>query len=1577
MVSSLPYTNGIAIIGMAGRFPGARTLDAFWQNLRDGVESISTFTDAELLVAGVNPVLLRHPRYVKAGAILDDIEGFDASFFGFSPKEAAIMDPQHRLFLESAWEALEQAGYASDTYSGRMGAFAGNGWSSYLFNNLHPNSDDIDAIGGYQTLIGNDKDFLTTRLAYKFNLKGPTYTVQTACSTSLVAIGLACQSLLNYQCDMALAGGVSIFVPHKTGYLHQEGGILSPDGHCRAFDAQAQGTVIGNGVGVVLLKRLEEAIADRDCIHAVIRGSAINNDGAAKVGYTAPSVEGQAEAIAEALAFAEVDPESITYIEAHGTGTSLGDPIELTALTQAFRASTQKQGFCAIGSVKTNIGHLDAAAGVTGLIKTVLALKHQQIPPSLHFEQPNPQFDFANSPFYVNTRLAAWNPEGIPRRAGVSSFGIGGTNAHVVLEEAPASPTSRSSRPWQLLLLSAKTESALETATANLANYLPQHPELSLADVAYTLRVGRKSFEHRRMLVCRTTEDAVTGLNLDAQRLLTRHEQPVDRAIVFMFSGQGSQYVNMGWELYQTEPIFREQVDRCCTLLKPHLGLDLRHLLYPAETSERDLTPLPLNETAYAQPALFTVEYALAQLWIAWGIQPQAMIGHSIGEYVAACLAEVFSLEDALALIATRGRLMQQLPGGAMLSISLPEAEVKSLLGTELSIAATNAPNLCVVSGANTAIADLETHLTARNVVYRRLHTSHAFHSSMMEPILEDFMQHVRQINLQAPKRPLISNVTGTWMTNADAIDPAYWARHLRQPVRFAEGIATLQQESTCILLEVGPGRTLSILAKQQHTQDAVILTSLHHPQDPQADSAFLLQTLGQLWLAGIPINESAFYAQEQRQRVPLPTYPFEHQRCWIDPPNRETESGDRRSNPLSKKPNMADWFYLPSWKRCPLPVGSQSFIIPQLIHQNEPHGSWLVFADADIGATLAQRLAQANQDATIVQPGKQFVSLSDGGYVINPCCQDDYQRLVMELQTTGKLPCAIVHLWSLIDLGLVQPFISATLLTTSVHGLSNSSFSNQINSTNYSGLLSSRDRFEQRQYLGLYSLLFLVQALDNIPVSVDPLPITVVTQNLYDVIGNERLCPDHATILGLLRVIPQEYSQFTCRTVDIALPDSRASQTTPWLDRLLAEILSQSVDPAVDPVVAYRGNHRWVQRFESFPLDETVDGNLRLRQQGVYLITGALGDVSLMLAEYLAQTVQARLVLLDHPDAPERDEWGQQKLQTIQELSPDMLFIQADVADLKQMQAAIAQIDHHFGELHGILYAAETNEEASFRPIQQTGIRDCEWHFQPKVHGLFVLESVLQGRSLDFCLLQSSLSSLVGGFAAHTAANLFMDGFAHQQNQTSSFPWISVNWEGWQFWEARHLSAAGTTADWALLPHEGVAAFQRLLAIAASQIVVSAIDLEARMAQTHQRQASSTQELKRSDDAIAPALRTEFEQVKDAPRNQIEQTIASIWHDLLGINRIGIYDNFFELGGHSLLAVQTISRLREVFQVEIPLRSLLLETPTIAGLAEVIAVNQPQQQDLEDMDQLLAEIERLSGDEVQAKLAEESQVST
>jgi acyl transferase domain-containing protein len=984
---------GIAIVGIAARFPGAHNAEELWRNLRDGIESVTFFTDEELATAGVDPALLADPRYVRAKGVLDGADRFDAAFFGFTPREAEAMDPQHRVFLECTWEALEDAACDPEHpagHSGRIGVWAGSGASSYLISNLLPNQDRLESFGSLQVLLLNDRDFLATRASYELNLRGPSVSVQTACSTSLVAVHMACQSLLGGECDMALAGGVSISSPLRTGYLYQEGGVMSPDGRCRAFDAAASGAVEGNGCGIVALKRLADAVADGDRVYAVIRGSAVNNDGAAKAGFTAPGVEGQAEVISEALMMSGVDPETIGYVEAHGSGTPLGDPIEVAALTQAFRAAdtagARGSGFCGIGSVKASIGHCNTAAGVAGLIKTALALAHRTLPPSLHYETPNPQIDFAASPFRVVTEARAWprpDTEG-PRRAGVSSFGLGGTNAHAVLEEAPETePGDRSTRPAQLFVLSARTPAALDAATARLAEHLDMHPDLELADVAWTLQTGRKAFEHRRIAVARD-RSALHGPTVSG----TGKGQGKGKApVVFLFPGLGDQRMDMARELYEAEPFFREQVDLCAEKLAPWLGTDLREVLFSAgewrpkvekpKLLRAPAEPSRLDRTEFAQPACFVVEYALGRLLMEWGIEPQALIGYSLGEYVAACLSGALALDDALELVARRAKLIQELPEGAMLAVPLPEDEVRPLLGSigeGIDLAATNGPHFCVVGGPGERIDALDRRLAERGVTCLRLRTTHAFHTGMMAPAMAGVKAMTRP--MRAPRIPFVSNVTGTWITAADLADPEYWARHMRSPVRFAEGIGELLEEPGRVFLEVGPGATLGTLVKQYFAGTAGTAATVDRVTVPTlrdgADLDAVLEAVGRLWIAGVEVDWQRFHNGERRLRVPLPTYPFERRRYWIDPP----KAGASAAPPVS---DVADWLWVPTWKQVPR------------TGMPKP-GRWLVFLDElGLGERIVERLRR------------------DGREVVTVARRDGFDPAVHQ----GAAPENILHLWN------------------------------------------------------------------------------------------------------------------------------------------------------------------------------------------------------------------------------------------------------------------------------------------------------------------------------------------------------------------------------------------------------------------------------------------------------------------------------------------------------------------------------------------------------------------------------------
>jgi len=1513
-LSSSTLKNGseIAIIGLTGRFPGAKNIDEFWHNLRNGIESVSFFTDEELLLSGINSTVLSHPNYVKAQSTLEDVEFFDASFFGFNPREAEITDPQHRVFLECAWEALENAGYDSHTYKGTIGVYAGSSLSTHLLS-VYLNQNIRESINPHQLIIAGDKDFLTTRVSYKLSLEGPSYTVQTACSTSLVAIHLACQSLLNVECDIALAGGISIRLPRKAGYFYEEGGISSPDGHCRAFDAKAQGTVSGEGVGIVVLKRLEEAITDGDYIHAVIKGSAINNDGSFKVSYTAPRIDTQAKVIRTAQIIAEVEPETITYIEAHGTGTHLGDLIEVASLTQAFRDHTKKKGFCAIGSVKTNIGHLDVAAGVTGLIKTTLALKYKQIPPSLHFQDPSPQIDFVNSPFYVNHTLTDWqaNVSGIPRRAGVSSFGIGGTNAHVILEEAPAPEPSSPSRPWQLLLFSAKTSTALESITTNIIDHLQQHSCLNLADVAYTLQMGRRAFNYRRMVVCQDINDAVSVLSSkNPQRVFTHYHESCNHPVVFMFSGQGAQYIDMGKELYQNEAIFREQVDQCCELLKPFLGLDLHNVLYPDKQQAQQATQL-LLQTAITQPALFVIEYALAQMWMAWGVQPESMIGHSIGEYVAATLAGVFSLEDALALVAQRGKLMQQLPGGAMLSVQLPEHKVQPFLSPELSLAASNSPLYCVVSGSTEAVEKLQQQLQEKGIGCRQLHTNHAFHSQMMEPIINQYIQNLQLVKLNPPQIPFVSNVTGTWITTAEATSSDYWVRHLRQPVRFSQGVTELFKQPKQIFLEVGPGRTLSTFIQQHQQEGLVVLTSLRHPQEQKSDIAFLLNTLGRLWLSGVQIHWSSFYTHEQRHRIPLPTYPFERQRYWLETNSHFTSVAE----PLDKKLNIANWFYVPSWKRCSLPLQKRDFA-----SKSVQKLCWLVFIDrVGIGSQIAKQLEQQGHDVVTVTVAERFTQQSDRIYGINPQASNDYDALLKELSILNLNPDKVAHFWSLM--------------------------SNEEPQAE-----SSHQFFDKCQNLGFYSLLFLAQALGKQEIT-NSLQILAVTNNVQEVIGDEKLCPEKATILGICKVIPQEYPNIICHSIDIVIPELLQTSAE---NQLIDQLLSEFTHNASENVVAYRSKNRWVEAFQPVELEKPESGTVPLREGGVYLIIGGLGGIGLVLAEYLAQTVRAKLILTSRSGLPAQKEWFQwlathdendeisyqiKQVLALEVLGAEVLIESADITHEEQMQAMMIQASNRFGQIHGVIYAAGIKLH---RTVQQISRTECESQLCPTGYGLLILERILQGRELDFCLLVSSLSSVLGvlGMAAYPAAHIFTDAFVRKHNQTSPVSWVSMNSENWQTQTHLELGTTYKDSNLRMTRQEGVDAFLRILSLGkVNQVIVSVVDLQTRIEKWVKPELSRDSQLTEKADSSLLHPRPNLQNAYVAPRDEVEQTISHIWQELLGIAHVGIHDNFFELGGDSILGVQVSARAARLGFRLTPQQ--LFEHQTIAELALVSSTNQ------------------------------------
>ena len=1520
--------SGVAIVGMAGRFPGAPDIETFWRNLKAGVESRTIFTDEELKPLKMPPAALRHPKFVRSGFVLDGVDLFDAAFFGINPREAELLDPQHRLFLECAWEALEHSGYDPETFPGSIGVFGGATLGSYLTNNVFRNSEVVKKVGGRQAIYGSVPDYMVTRVAYKLNLKGPAYFVQSACSTSLVAVHLGCQSLASHECDMVLAGGVSVTVPQRTGYFYEDGGMLSPDGLCRTFDARARGTVFGSGVGMVVLKRLADAIADGDTIHGIIRGAAANNDGSLKVGFTAPGVVGQSRVVAEALGAAGVPAETISYIEAHGTGTELGDPIEVAALTRAYRASTDKRHFCAIGSVKPNIGHLDAAAGVSSLIKTLLALKHEQIPPTINFERPNPKIEFEESPFFVNTELTPWRANGTPRRAGVSSFGFGGTNAHLIIEEAPQHELSQPSRSHQVLVLAARTEQALESATTRLAESLQRQPQ-PLADVAYTLAVGRRPFAHRRAVVCGEGEDAVEMLQgRDPRRIFTAFAAAKDRPVVFMFPGQGSQYLNMAADLYAAEPLFGRLVDECAEKLKQHLDLDLRDVLYLS--TDAAAATEQLTRTSVTQSALFTIEYALARLWMSWGIKPAAMIGHSIGEVVAACLAGVFTLDDALQLVALRGKLMEAMPHGTMAAVPLPSEQVARTLGAGTWLAAANAPSLCVVSGEPDAIDQFVAARAREGVECRRLHTSHAFHSGLMDGAVAAFADAVRKVQRSAPAIPFVSNISGDWITEAEAIDPEYWASHIRQPVRFADGVARVLADADRVLLEVGPGNTLSALVRQQGNAGAqVVVSSLRHPHEHASDAATVAGAVARLWVAGAAVDWTAYYTGERRRRVPLPSYPFERQRFWVEPDDfsfKKTLLGLA----TMQRDDFSDWFHAMSWKRSPLPeraAAAETDAAPVLLFEDATRAA----------APLVARLTSSGRRVVRVRPGSGLERLDEQTWTIAPRVREHYVSLLRELDAAGQLPRAIVHAWT---------------LTGDAPG--------ELDDVAADELLGR----------GFYSLICLAQAIGDLGLR-GPFHIGVVSDGMQEVVGDEPLVAEKATIAGPCRVIPQEFSNVTLRHVDLEVGELGRARDVE-LDGMLADLLGHPRET----FVAYRRGRRWIQTAEALRLDAAPDGpQPRLRDGGTYLITGGFGGIGLVLAEYLAATHKARLVLTGRRALPPRDEWPALEarqgdpatlrriaaVRRLESLGADVLVGEADSTDEARMRDVVAQARARFGRVDGVIHAAGI---AGGGMIQLKKLEVAAAVLAPKVLGTRILGRIFHDQPLDFMLLCSSLAAIVGGVGQvdYCGANSFLDAFARQHYMETGTWTVAVNWNAWRevgmavdtnVPEDLRDSLKGAMLSAGISNEQGVDAFRRILAHSTERQVALApndlalLGIAATLPDDQKvsaapvsvadegQQAEAFTSASQAGSHSRPSLQTPYV----APRTDAEERICAVWQDLLGIDRVGVNDNFFELGGHSLLAIRVMGLINERLKTDIPV-ARLYDGLTVAFLAGLVSPN-------------------------------------
>jgi len=1355
----------IAVVGMAGRFPGAPDLDAFWRNLEQGVESIATFSDEEVRQAGEDPKLAGNPAYVRARSILEGVELFDAAFFGFSPREAEMLDPQLRLFLECAWSALEHAGHDPQRLAGRASLFAGASFSNYLIHNLYKNRPVMEAFGDLQTTIFNVHDSLVTMAGYKLNLKGACCAVQTFCSTSLVGVHLAVQNLLNYESDLALAGGVSVNVPQKRGYLYEEGGIVSPDGHCRAFDARAGGTVFGNGVGVVVLRRLEDARREGDTIHAVVRGSAANNDGSLKASFAAPGVVGQTEVVVEALSAAEVDPSTIGYVEAHGTGTRLGDPAEVSALTKAFRTRTDRKGFCALGSVKSNVGHLDAAAGVAGLIKVILSLQKGRIPPSLHFETPNPAIDFASSPFYVNTSLREWPRSGAPRRAGVSAFGVGGTNAHVIVEDAPEAQAEPSARTHQLLVLSAKTAEALEAAARRLADHLDAHSEVELADVAFTLQLGRGAFAHRRFVVAADRAGAVARLRApeaSATAVCERQNPP----LVLRLMPAGPVPAGAWRDIYEREAGFRDAV-RLCADAGGANGARMLEALYPSGAGASAPDPLPAELESLGA---FALEYAVARFLESRGLRFEVVVGDGVGEHVASCVTGSTDI-------------------GAAIRLAVPPA---------------------AASGARGAAAVLRA--------------------------------------LPADEGRLCLEVRG--------------------------GQVTLRPAGGGPVAEPAP--------------DA---SSAAEP----ASYAAALEVLGRLWLAGIEVAWPTLHAPERRRRVPLPAYPFERQRFWVDP------------LPEDPKPDSdAPCLYHPVWK--------STWAADTVPAQGR---RCLVFADSlGLGAAITERTRAAGAEVVTVTVGAAFAGDPAAGYTLDPAQPGHYARLWEDLRKRGALPERVIHLWSTEALDPAAP---------------------------------ASERFRRACDLGFYSLLHLAAARPA-----GALTIKVVSTGLYDVVSGEPIAPEKAPLAALCRVLPQEEESLQCALIDVEAPGDRPLA---FVDPLLAELGSATPEP----VAALRHGRRWVPHYEPVPAEvgaaaaaataavatpERPPSGLRVRPGGVYLITGGLGHVSFVLAAALARH-RAKLVLTGRSGLLPRADWDAwlqshdathpttiriRKVQALELMGSEVLVVPADAADRDQTRAAVRAAQDRFGGLHGVIHAAGELSADTFRAARELSRETCERQFAPKVEGLLALAEAVDGLPLDFCVVTSSLSTVLGGvgYAAYAGANAFMDAFVARKNQDGGPGWRSIDWDQWDFGSGTEAPGRQAVRKGpGLQGKKGFEAFERILRLpGVERVVVTAGPLAARLERWGRLPPPSSPA---QAEAVRP--RPALASAYAAPRSEPERLLAGIWQDLLGLDRVGIHDNFFELGGHSLFAARVLSRVRAAFGVSLPLEAIF-DAPTVAELA-------------------------------------------
>ncbi len=1507
----------IAIVGMSCRLPGANDLREFWRNLVDGIESVRASTSEELQLSGLPREILEDSRFITACGRLDGVEEFDAAYFGMTKSIAEITAPQQRLLLELSQHALDDSGYCPENFSGRIGIYTAIESSDYERVHLLTRPDLYDSLGEKNLQLVNDIPFSATQVAYKLNLNGPAVGVTTACSSSLVAVHMACKSLLAYEADMMLAGGASYSVNQHTGYLYRDGGIASRDGHCRPFDKDASGTVNGNGGGMVVLKRLADAINDGDSIYAVIEASAINNDGGDKVNYSAPGIASQSEVISEALDLAGINADQVSYVETHGTGTLLGDPIEIAALTEAFREHTQKRQYCALGAVKANLGHLGCAAGVAGLIKTALALYHRQIPPAINFSSPNPKLNIEDSPFYITSENRYWSSESNERIAGVSSFGMGGTNAHVILSGREQQAYSDCGKPVHVIPISAKTQRSLDENVRAVKKFIEENDAVSISDVAFTLQSGRKLHPFRQAFTLDSRSDI--GQQIKKTVLPETGATTAPKRLFMMFPGQGNQWAGMAKSLYDHESVFRDEADHCFRYLQDKHDLQLRSILFDSPVSDT-ATDNKLKSTRFAQIGLFVVEYALAKTLLGYGIKPEAMIGHSIGEYVAATLAGVFSLDDALTVVVRRGQLMQALPEGGMAAVALAETELKAKLPDLVDVAAVNRNDQTIVSGPTEVITAFIESLAKEGIAATRLHTSHAFHSRMMDGCLNDFRQLMKGIKLNKPAISFFSNVHGRLIANDEAGNPEYWITHLRQPVKFFEGLQNMLQGGEAVCLEVGPGNSIAtVFSSHSGLRDkSQVFNCMSSHNKAEADITVFTKSLAMLWQSGIDICWASAYRGERRRRVHLPGYIFDKQRYWIEKSLSSAERIETKPalssahTEVSGKSTVEDnWLYIPCWEQTILPSATAL--------QDE---TWMLVGNNELlHNALEAQLQCGGKSLVRVKFGEHYSHEEENLFLVNPERVDHFKKVLTALpaNTHKKL----------------------------IYGVDNA---------------ESCNPGQERQ--NFYHAVNLYKAIEETD-SRENSNLLVIGSGTTSLSDEDRIKPAMSMMVALCRSVNAESGKTKWAFVDVQDNIWRNSVSSVWQARLLITECRGGLD---DAYVSYRGSGRFVVAYkevESVPHEQSIPA---FKTGEVYVITGGLSGIGYEIAKHLAEKYSARLILLSRnapsypgPEhLPKAGSDSVQKIACLESLGAEVCSFPVDVSNRKKLQLAFAQAEEQLGRIAGVIHAAGV---AGGGMLAIKDNADFEATFAAKVEGTESIIDYLRDKQPDFIFLFSSLNAIKSAPARadYAAANAYMDAMAAKYSIESGLPVVSCNWGGWKetgmlhdLLESKGNSLSDEVESLYFSIDEGIRIFENAMGLGLANVVASKTPVSRSLQYpVVDKPEQPTTVITGSEDVKSDNI-CRFE-------SGIRRTLAGIWSDTLGTAPVSDTQNFFECGGNSLLASQVVFQIQRKFDISFSL-SQFLQNPTISATEREIIEIRAGQEDLDVLEEILSTLEQATG---------------